>query len=95
LSNDTLAQALATNICTQLTVTAARTLTTTVPAAGVRCSIVIVTSGTTSYVITFGTGFKTVGTLATGTTTARAFVIDFISNGTVLRETGRTAAMAV
>jgi hypothetical protein len=95
LTNDTLAQALATNINTQLTVTAARTLTTTVPEAGVTCSVVIVTSGTTSYTITFGTGFKPVGTLATGTTSARAFQITFRSNGTVLREVCRTAAMVV
>jgi len=95
LANDTLAQALATNINTQLTVTAARTLTTTVPAAGTQCSVTIVTSGTTSFVVTFGTGFKPVGTLATGTVTARAFVINFISNGTILREAGRTAAMVV
>jgi hypothetical protein len=95
LSNDTLAQALATNINTQLTVTAARTLTTTVPAAGIRCTITIVTSGASSFVVTFGTGFKPVGTLATGTTTARAFTIEFMSNGTNLREVSRTAAMAV
>jgi hypothetical protein len=95
LANDTLAQALATNINTQLTVTAARTLTTTVPAAGVQCSVTIVTSGTASFVVTFGTGFKPVGTLATGTVTARAFVVSFISNGTNLRETSRTAAMVV
>jgi hypothetical protein len=95
LSNDTLAQALATNINTQLTVTAGRTLTTTVPAAGVLCSVTIVTSGTVSYTITFGTGFKPVGTLATGTVTAKAFVVNFRSDGTNLREMGRTAAMAV
>jgi len=95
LANDTLAQALATNINTQITVTAARTLTTTVPAAGVRCSVTVVTSGTTSFVITFGAGFRNVGTLATGTTSGRAFVIHFMSNGTNLREEGRTAAMVV
>jgi hypothetical protein len=94
LANDTLAQALATNINTKLTVTASRTLTTTVPAAGVRCSILILTSGTTSYTITFGTGFKTTGTLATGTVSGRIFVINFFSTGTVLYEAGRTAAMA-
>jgi hypothetical protein len=95
LPNDTLAQALATNINTQLTVTANRTLTTTVPAAGVMCSVTIVTSGTSSFTVTFGTGFKPAGTLATGTTTARAFVVNFRSNGTILREMGRTAAMVV
>jgi len=94
LANDTLAQALATNINTQITVTAARTLTTTVPAAGTRCAIKVLTSGTSSFVITFGSGFKPTGTLATGTTTARVFIINWISDGTNLYEAGRTAAMA-
>jgi hypothetical protein len=94
LANDTLAQALATNINTKLTVTAARTLTTTVPTAGTRCSVLILTSGTSSFVVTFGSGFKPTGTLATGTTNARIFVINFISDGTNLYEAGRTAAMA-
>jgi hypothetical protein len=93
LSNDTLAQALATNINTKLTVTAARTLTTTVPAAGVRCSVLILTAGTASFVVTFGTGFKPTGTLTTGTVAARIFVVNFISDGVALYETGRTAAM--
>jgi len=94
LANDTLAQALATNINTQITVTAARTLTTTVPAAGTRCSIKVLTSGTSSFVITFGSGFKPTGTLATGTTNARVFIINWFSDGTNLYEAGRTAAMA-
>jgi hypothetical protein len=93
LTNDTLAQALATNINTKLTVTANRTLTTTVPAAGVRCSVLILTNSGSSWTITFGTGFKPTGTLATGTTTARIFVVNFISDGTNLYETGRTGAM--
>jgi hypothetical protein len=93
LANDTLAQALGTNINTRITVTAARTLTTTVPAAGIRCSVMVLTSGTSSYVITFGTGFKPVGTLSTGTVSGRVFLVNFISNGTYLYETGRTVAM--
>lgn len=93
LPNDTLAQALATNINTKLTVTANRTLTTTVPPAGTRCAVMVLTSGTTSRTITFGTGFKPVGTLATGTTSGRIFVVNFISDGTNLYEAGRTAAM--
>jgi len=51
------------------------------------------TSGTTSYTMTFGTGFKTTGTLATGTVTAKTFVLNFISDGTSLIETSRTTAM--
>lgn len=53
----------------------------------------ILTSGAVSFTITFGSGFKPVGTLATGTTTARVFCISFRSDGTNLYETGRTAAM--
>jgi len=53
----------------------------------------VLTSGTSSFVITFGSGFKPVGTLATGTTASRVFIVNFISNGTNLYEAGRTAAM--
>ncbi len=93
LADNTLAQNYAVNKATMLTVTAARTLTTTVPPASCEAFTIILTSGTSSFVITFGSGFKPVGTLATGTTTARVFVIHWISNGTVLYEAGRTTAM--
>lgn len=93
LANDTLTLALATNNTVKLTVTANRTLTTTVPAAGTHCHVIVLTAGTSSFTITFGTGFKPTGTLATGTTSARVFVLAFISDGTNLYETSRTAAM--
>lgn len=93
LANDTLAMALGTNTSVRLTVTANRTLTTTVPVAGRTCVVLILTSGVTSFTITFGTGFKPTGTLATGTVTARVFALSFISDGTNLYETGRTIAM--
>lgn len=93
LANDTLALALGTNLHVRLTVTANRTLTTTVPAAGTYCSVEILTSGTTSFTVTFGTGFKPVNTLATGTTTGRIFMVTFRSELGVLREVCRTAAM--
>ena len=63
-------------------------------AAGTHCHVIVLTSGVTSFTITFGSGFKPVSTLATGTTSARVFVVGFISDGTNLYETGRTAAMA-
>lgn len=90
----TTAMALATNQVAQLTPNSTRTLSTTVPLAGQYRTLVIHTSGTTSYTLTFGSGFKTAGTLATGATTARKFVISFVSDGTNLVETGRTVAMA-
>lgn len=93
LPNDTLAQNYLVNKVTKLTVTAARTLTTTVPPAGSEAMTIILTSGTSSFVITFGTGFKPVSTLATGTVSGRVFVIHWISDGTNLYEAGRTAAM--
>lgn len=93
LANDTLAQNYAVNSVTKLTVTANRTLTTTVPPAGCTATMLILTSGTTSYTITFGTGFKAVGTLATGSTSGRVFAVSWVSDGTSLYETGRTAAM--
>lgn len=64
-----------------------------VPAAGTPVRLIITTSGTTSRTLTFNTGFKTTGTLATGTTSAKVFTISFISNGTLLVETSRTTAM--
>lgn len=90
----TTAMALATYQVAQLTPNSTRTLTTTVPLAGQYRTLVIQTSGTASYTMTFGSGFKAAGTLATGTTTARRFVISFVSNGTSLVETGRTGSMA-
>lgn len=65
---------------------------TTVGAQGQRLFLQVVTSGTTSRTLTFGTNFKSVGTLATGTTTAKTFMVSFISDGTNYVEVSRTAA---
>lgn len=94
LTTGTVAMALDVNTVVKVTPNAAATYTTAVAPAGSRASIIVVTSGTTSYTITFGTGFKTTGTLATGTTTARTFVIEFVSDGTSMIEVSRTVAMA-
>jgi hypothetical protein len=93
LANGATAMAFGTNGSVKVTPTANATYTTTVPVAGTRCTILILTSGTTSRTITFGSGFKPVGTLATGTASGRVFAINWISDGTNLYETGRTAAM--
>jgi hypothetical protein len=81
------------NTSVRLTVTASRTLTTTVPAAGSTRVVLILTAGSSSFTITFGSGFKPTATLATGTVTARVFAISFLSDGTNLYETARTVAM--
>lgn len=54
----------------------------------------IVTSGTNSFDITFGSGFgANAGTLATGTSTAKTFNVLFMHDGTNFGELNRTAAM--
>jgi hypothetical protein len=93
LANGATAMGLGTNDSVKVTPTANATYTTTVPPAGHQRTILILTSGTTSRTITFGTGFKTIGTLATGTVSGRVFAISFLSDGVNLYETGRTAAM--
>lgn len=67
--------------------------TTTGAVAGRSYFIRILTSGTTSRTLTFGTNFKSTGTLATGTTTAKTFVVQFIFDGTNFCEVSRTTAM--
>jgi hypothetical protein len=86
--------AFGTNDSVKVTPTANATYTTTVPVAGKRVTLMVLTSGVTSRTITFGTGFKPVtATLATGTTALRVFVLTFVSDGTSLYEASRTAAM--
>lgn len=93
LANGATAMAFGTNTSVKVTPTANATYTTTVPAAGRTVRLLILTAGTVSFTITFGTGFKTAGTLVTGTTAARIFVVSFISDGVNLYEMGRTVAM--
>jgi hypothetical protein len=78
----------------KVTPNANATYTTTVPAAGTQLTLIILTSGTTTYTITFGTGFKTTGTLVTGIVSARYYMISFVSDGTNVLETARTIAIA-
>jgi hypothetical protein len=96
LADGTLALAMgsSTNVNVRVTPNATASFTTSVPAAGMRRTLLILTSGVTSYTMTFGSGFRSQGTLATGTTTARYFALEFISDGTNLIELGRTTAMA-
>jgi N-acetylmuramic acid 6-phosphate (MurNAc-6-P) etherase len=75
-----------------LTPAEAETITPTKQIKGQRIVLIITTSGTSSYVITFGTGFKSTGTLATGTTSGKIFVLEFISDGTNYIEVARTTA---
>jgi hypothetical protein len=91
----TLALAFATNGIVQVTPNATGTFTTTVPPAGTRTTLIVLTAGTTTYTMTFGTGFKTTGTLATGAVAARYYIFQFVSDGTSLLEMSRTTALAL
>lgn len=93
LSTGATAMAFADNNVVKVTPNANATYTTTVPAAGEVRTLIILTSGTSSRTITFGTGFKPTATLATGTTSGRVFVVHWVSDGVNLYESGRTAAM--
>lgn len=94
-ATNTAAQDFRTVFASQVGIDADTTLTSTVPAAGAEATVVIVTVGTTSRTVTFGTGFASTGTLATGTAADRRFVVRFLSDGTRLLEVSRTTAITV
>lgn len=83
------------NTASVFTLTPAETETITASGGtpGAKACIVITTSGTNSYTLTFSTGFKVTGTLATGTVSAKVFVIEFVYDGTNWNEVARTSAM--
>ncbi|MFB3916087.1 MAG: hypothetical protein ACE14M_05125 [Terriglobales bacterium] len=62
--------------------------------AGQRATFFITTSGASSRTLTWGTNFKTTGTLATGTSSGKVFTVSFVcKDGTTWAETSRTTAM--
>ena len=69
---------------------------TTVTVSGVNngeeLTLVVVTSGVTSYNVAFGTGFLSTGVLATGTTTAKTFIVKFVAVNGLYTEVSRTTA---
>lgn len=89
------AQNLSTNRVSQVTISASTTLTTTVPPSGSTATVIIVTSGTTTRTVTFGTGFASSGTLATGVVSGVRYTVSFVSDGTRLIETSRTGPITV
>jgi hypothetical protein len=78
------------------TLTPAHTATINAAGAGVMGQdlyLFILTSGTSSFTLTFGANFLSSGTLATGTADAKYFLLKFRSNGVKWLEQGRTAAL--
>ncbi|WP_409188460.1 hypothetical protein [Bradyrhizobium sp. RDM4] len=61
--------------------------------ASAKITIIVTTSGASSYLITLGANFKSTGSLATGTATAKTFALTFVGDGSNLVETARTVAM--
>ena len=64
-----------------------------IPPAWKKFTLLVKTSGTTSYTLTFNTAFKSTGTLATWVVDAKYFVLEFISDGIQALELSRTTAM--
>lgn len=83
-----------TTVVTKHTPTQNETINFSTPgAAGTEIFLEVVTSGTSSFTLTFGTNTKTTGTLATGTVDSKTFIVAFVSDGTNWVETSRTTAM--
>jgi len=61
--------------------------------SGQMLTLVVTTSGTSTYTLTFGDGFTTTGTLATGAADAKVFTLTFVHNGSGFVEISRTSAM--
>lgn len=60
------------------------------PGAAQQFDLLITTSGTTSYTITFGSNFTANGVLNTGTVSGAVWTVRFISDGTTWREAWRS-----
>lgn len=62
--------------------------------AGKKYYLTVLTSGVSSFVITFGTAFKSTGTLATGVVSGKYFIVEFYSPDTTnIIEVKRTTAL--
>lgn len=63
------------------------------PVAGQELTLVITTVGTAPRTIGFGTGFRSMGPLVTGTAPSKVYVVKFISDGAAYNEVSRTGPM--
>jgi len=78
-----------------ITPTGACTFNASGGTVGHEVTFAITTSGTTSFVLTWGTGFRKAGTLATGTTSGRFFSVTFVCvAANTWQEIGRTAVLS-
>lgn len=93
LSSGTTALGLQLQRAVEITPNSTRTFTTDIARAGEMRQVIIKTSGTTPYTLTFGTGFRSAGTLSTGSSTGKVFVLNFVSDGVKMIEVSRTGAI--
>lgn len=77
-----------------VTPSGAITFTAPTQTRGAQIILLVFTSGTSSYTLSFDSNFHVTGTLATGTADSKIFAITFYSDGTHYYETSRTAAMS-
>lgn len=64
------------------------TITAISVVAGQKISFLILTAGTTSFNITFGTNFRATGVISTGSVASKYIGLDFVSDGTNYVQTG-------
>lgn len=76
-----------------ITPTGACTFNASGGVTGQTTTYVITTSGVSSFTLTWGTAYKTTGTLATGTVSGKVFTVQFSYDGTNWNEVARTTAM--
>lgn len=69
------------------------TINATGSAPNAKITLIVQTSGTSSYNITFGSNFRSQGVLATGTASSKKFAVSFVGDSVDLVETGRSPAM--
>jgi hypothetical protein len=60
---------------------------------GSEITIIVTTNTTTAYTVTFGTNFRAASTLSTGTSSGKAFILSFQSEGTNWYEVARSGAL--
>jgi hypothetical protein len=93
LSNIATACDFSTNFMFRVSVSGNKTLTATVPPSGTQAIVMLVRTTTSAATITFGTGFKSTGTVVTSTTSGSAIIVSFVSDGSFLWEASRTVSM--
>lgn len=76
-----------------ITPTRSEIIMTTTGGEGDSALFRVLTTGSESYAITWGSGFKSSGSLTTGTTPSKKYVVEFVNDGVDWLELKRTTAL--